>query len=60
MTACASPRPTTYRPYLPALGEGTVGNVRGSLRQWRSAFAAIGTVRRGDLDSAALLLSGRD
>ena len=60
MTAFASPRPATYRPYLPALGEGTVGHVRGSLRQWRSAFAAAGTSRRGNLDSAALLLSGSD
>lgn len=60
MTAFASPRPATYRPYLPALGEGAVEHVRGSLRQWRSAFAATGAAGRSNLDSAALLLSGRD
>ena len=60
MTAFAAPHPTTYRPYLPALGEGTGEIVRSSLRRWRSAFTVAGTTRRGNLDSAALLISGRD
>ncbi len=58
MTAYAGPR-AAYRPYLPPLGQGALDGVRGSLRQWRSAFHAdAGTPARQDVD--ALLLLARD
>ena len=58
MTAYAGPR-TAYRPYLPPLGRGALDGVRGSLREWRSAFNAAGTSSpRQDVD--ALLLLARD
>ncbi len=57
MTAYAGPR-AAYRPYLPPLGQGALDGVRGSLRQWRSAFHAVGTTSRQDVD--ALLLLARD
>lgn len=57
MTAYAGTR-VTYRPYLPPLGRGALDGVRGSLREWRTAFRVARPSGRPDVD--ALLLSARD
>ena len=59
MTAYAGSR-TAYRPYLPPLGAGAVETVRGSLREWRSAFSVAAPSRRTDVRDAALLSLARD
>lgn len=60
MTAFAVESTTTYRPYLPPLGEGALDGVRSSLREWRTAFRVAGSPRQQDADFSALLLLGRD
>ncbi len=59
MTAYAGSR-TVYRPYLPPLGESALETVRGSLRQWRSAFSVAAPSRGTDVGDAALLSLARD
>ena len=59
MTAFATPR-ADYRPYLPPLGQSALEGVRGSLREWRSAFRVAGSSSRQDVDVAAALMFARD
>lgn len=55
----AGPR-TAYRPHMLPLGGNALAGVRGSLREWRTAFRVAGAPRHQDADYAALLLLGRD
>ena len=59
MTAFAGAR-ATYRPYLPPVREGALDGVRGSLRQWRTAFRLAASPSSQDADFPALLMLGRD
>jgi hypothetical protein len=42
------------------MGEEAFATVRASLREFRSAFRAVGSPRQQDADFSALLLLGRD
>lgn len=60
MTAFAGTR-TVYRPSLPPVGRGAFETVRGSLREFRSAFRALGSApTRQHSDYDVLLMLGRD
>ena len=52
---------TTYHPYLPPMGGTALAGIRGSLREFRSAFRAVGSApARQHSDYDVLLMLGRD